>query len=43
MKCQKNFAVKPLTRSLCFYLSFEHFDVISMADKIRDYGKLLSI
>ena len=43
MKCQKNFAVKPLTRSSCFYLSFEHFDVISMADKIRDYGKLLSI
>ena len=26
-----------------FHLSFEHFDVISMVDKIADQGKLLSI
>ena len=29
--------------ALWFHLSFEHFDVISLVDKISDQGKLLSI
>ena len=36
-------AVKPLACGLWFHLNFEHFDVISMADKGTDHGELLSI
>ena len=36
-------AVKPFACGLWFHLNFEHFDVISMADKSRDHGELLSI
>ena len=42
---RRNFAVKPLAygSKSWFYLSLEHFSVISMLDKSRDHGKLLSI
>ena len=41
-KCLK-LCVKLLARGSWFHLSFEHFDVISVVDKRRDHGKLLSI
>ena len=43
VKKVQNFAVKPLDRlRLVFPVEFEHLDVISMVDKGKDHGKLLS-
>ena len=39
-----SFAVTPLACGLWFHLGFEHFDIISMADKSRyTHRKLFSI